>query len=177
MTRVLDALRWDGITPVVSMFVVSPSQVTADLAGMWHVDELQSLETYRLEDDRQGTNSTPVHEYDFQLATLPADLQQRLENCLRAACEIPGSVAWLAFEGSFHFDHLLTEDVAGQIYGVCASGESPVVVLDDEPASRRVLGEQLAVYRGRLALTSAPGRPAVERRRPPKPADPPSAHR
>ncbi|GAA4985222.1 hypothetical protein GCM10023334_115970 [Nonomuraea thailandensis] len=41
-------------------------------------------------------------------------------------------VAWLGFEGSFHFDHLLTADGAHQIYGVCSGGGPPELALEDE---------------------------------------------
>ena len=39
-------------------------------------------------------------------------------------------MVWLGFEGSFHFDNLLTEAVAPQVYGVCAPGGEPVVATD-----------------------------------------------
>jgi hypothetical protein len=108
-----------------------------------------------LEDDRDAlTALSLVYEYNFEFEVLPKDLKKPLEACLRTACEHPGSVAWLAFEGSFHFDHILTESVADQIYGVCATGDSPLVVLDDEPAARAALRDRMRAYRMRLGLAN-----------------------
>ncbi|MFD0364876.1 hypothetical protein ACFQZZ_25850 [Nocardia sp. GCM10030253] len=38
----------------------------------------------------------------------------------------------MAFEGAFHFDHLLTDEVADQIYGLCVNGRDPVVTWDGD---------------------------------------------
>ncbi|MEU0008003.1 hypothetical protein ABZ079_27985 [Streptomyces sp. NPDC006314] len=49
---------------------------------------------------------------------------------LRRLCADGRAVAWAGFEGSFHYDHLLTEDIASSVYGYCASGAEPVVAWD-----------------------------------------------
>ncbi|WP_320064400.1 hypothetical protein [Micromonospora sp. RTGN7] len=152
MNRVLDAIHWDGTTPVVSLFLISTNQEALDLAVAWGNDAPRRIRTYRLEDDRPDAHLQLVHEYDFEFELLPADLKQHLESCLRMACEQGNSVAWLAFEGSFHFDHILTEDVTDQIYGACATGDTPLVVLDYEPTARRALAERIRDYRLRLNL-------------------------
>jgi hypothetical protein len=92
-----------------------------------------------------------VYEYDFDFDTLPVNLTSQPEACLSTACRNLGSVVWLAFEGSFHFDHLLTDDVAYQVYGLCAHGDVPLVVVEDEPESKALLEERLVDYRDRLA--------------------------
>jgi len=152
MSRIVDAIHWDGTTPMVSLFVVSSAQGATDFAGVWGDQVPRRIKTYRLVDDRPGANSPLVYEHDFEFELLPADLKLHLESCLRVACERAGSVAWLAFEGSFHFDHLLTESVADQIYGVCASGDSPLVLLDDDPIARAAVRERMRAYRSRLGF-------------------------
>ncbi|MGW6915901.1 hypothetical protein ACWGB8_19110 [Kitasatospora sp. NPDC054939] len=57
--------------------------------------------------------------------------------------------------GSFHFDHLLTDDIAGQVYGVCAAGDPPLVVLDDDPTGRAALLGRMRAYRKLLASSGA----------------------
>ncbi len=52
-------------------------------------------------------------------------------DCLRRACGA-GVVAWLGFEGSFHFSKLLTPDIANLVYGVCASGSPVELALEAE---------------------------------------------
>ncbi|GIJ25060.1 hypothetical protein Vqi01_02220 [Micromonospora qiuiae] len=152
VSRVLDAICWDGTAPVVSLFVIPAVQEAPDFAMAWGDDVPRRTKTYCLEDDRPEPNLPPVCEYDFEFETMPVGLQQHLESCLRMACERAGSVAWFAFEGSFHFDHILTESVADQIYGICATGDSPLVVLDDEPDARAALSERMCTYRMRLGL-------------------------
>ncbi|MEO6086534.1 MAG: hypothetical protein ABIQ18_25815 [Umezawaea sp.] len=78
------------------------------------------------------------------------NLTPQLEACLSTACRHPGSVAWPTFEGSFHFDHLLTDDVADQVYGLCAHGDIPLVVVEDDPESKVLLQERSTDYRERL---------------------------
>lgn len=152
MNRVLDAICWDGTAPTVSLFVISAAQEAPDVASAWGDDVPRRTRTYCLEDDRPEPNLPPVYEYDFEFEIIPVGLQQYLESCLRMACERAGSVAWLAFEGSFHFDHILTESVADQIYGICATGDSPLVVLDDEPVARAALNGRIRAYRMRLEI-------------------------
>lgn len=152
MSRVLDAIAWDGVTPVVSLFLITAAQDAPDLASAWENDSVKLIKNYRLEDDRNTSNLPVVLEIDFELEAIPVGIKQDLESCLQLACDAPGSVAWLAFEGSFHFDHILTDTVADQIYGICATGDSPLVVLDDGPAGQAALRERMHAYRSRLRL-------------------------
>ncbi len=156
MNRILEAIRRSGPTPTVELFLVSPSRIVPDFTHVWGECTPNRTRTYRLEDDRDAlTALSLVYEYNFEFEVLPKDLKKPLEACLRTACEHPGSVAWLAFEGSFHFDHILTESVADQIYGVCATNDSPLVTLDDDAAARAALRDRMRAYRMRLGLTNS----------------------
>jgi hypothetical protein len=150
MSRVREALHWDGFSPRVSLFLVSRSDTEIDFLQAWQ-DRPRQVELYRLVDDSDPGRIRVVHEYDFDFDTLPVNLTSQLEACMSTACRNPGSVAWLAFEGSFNFDHLLTDDVADQVYGLCAHGDVPLVVVEDEPESKALLKERLVDYRDRLA--------------------------
>jgi hypothetical protein len=151
MSRVREALHWDGFNPRVSLFVVSRGEVEIDFSRSW-TDRPKRIEVYRLVDDEEPKSISVVYEYDFDFDTLPVDLAPQLESCLSVACQNPGSVAWLAFEGSFHFEHLLTDDVADQIYGLCAYGDIPLVDVEDEVESRLLLKDRLVRYRDRLGV-------------------------
>lgn len=150
MSLVREALHWDGFSPRVSLFSVSRSATEIDFSEVWE-DRPRQVELYRLVDDSDPGRVRVVYEYDFDFDTLPVNLKPQLEACMSVACQNPGSVAWLAFEGSFHFDHLLTDDVADQVYGLCAHGDVPLVVIEDEPEWRALLEERLVDYRERLA--------------------------
>jgi hypothetical protein len=150
MSRVREALHWDGFSPRVSLFLVSRSRTEIDFFQAWE-DRPRQVKLYRLMDDSDPGRIRVVYEYDFDFDTLPVNLTPQLEACMRTACQNPGSVAWLAFEGSFHFDHLLTDDVADQVYGLCAYGDVPLVFVEDELESKALLEARLVDYRDRLA--------------------------
>ncbi|MEU5724236.1 hypothetical protein ABZ783_20730 [Micromonospora sp. NPDC047738] len=91
------------------------------------------VQTYLLErDDPDSFPYAWVTEYDLVFDELPADLDAYLVHCLGVACAAGDSVVWLGFEGSFHFDNVLTDAIAPQIYGVGAPGREPVVAPDLE---------------------------------------------
>jgi hypothetical protein len=109
MSRVREALHWDGFSPRVSLFLVSRSDTEIDFSRAWE-DRPRQVALYRLVDDSDPGRIRVVYEYDFDFDTLPVNLTPQLEACMSMACQTPGSVAWLALEGSFHFDHLLADD-------------------------------------------------------------------
>lgn len=59
-------------------------------------------------------------------------------------------MAWAAFEGTFHYDQLLTERVAHQVYGYCVTGAEPVVEWDT--AALRSDEWRLGIGEARAAL-------------------------
>jgi hypothetical protein len=79
MGRVVDAIHWDGITPVISLFVVPSAAELPDLAEVWTGDTPRRTRMYRLEDDREAATIRVVYEYDFEFETLPVQLEQDLE--------------------------------------------------------------------------------------------------
>ncbi len=76
------------------------------------------VRTYYMEDEDHVLGDLVVWEVDLDYATLPVDLEERLTSALRRLVEAGALVAWLGFEGSFDFEHILTEDVSNQVYGV-----------------------------------------------------------
>ncbi|MGW5560015.1 hypothetical protein ACWER9_22675 [Micromonospora sp. NPDC003944] len=111
--------------PVVSVFVPGVPARVPEFAGDGVVP--LAVQTYSLERDDPYACVT---EYDLVFDELPPDLHRYLAHCLRVACAVGETVVWLGFEGSFHFDHLLSEAAAPQVYGVCAPGGEPVVAPD-----------------------------------------------
>ena len=85
----------------------------------------------------RALNGLETYEYDLQFRDQPEDLPQVLTQVLNATSRTGCRVAWLAFEGSFHFDELLTDKVADQIYGVYAAGaKAPTLKLGDASFTR-----------------------------------------
>jgi hypothetical protein len=131
VNHIVDALGWSGSGYTVNVFVVTDSP-TPPLprfeTGTMHPSSVRS---YYLEDEERVLGGLRTYEYDLDFKELPGELRSYLEECLRQACDGGAKLAWLGFEGSFSFDYLLADQVADQIYGVCATGSEPTVVLDD----------------------------------------------
>lgn len=68
--------------------------------------------------------------YDLTFHDTSLTLSTYTGEALGRLCADGRAVAWAGFEGSFHYDHLLTEDIASSVYGYCASGAEPVVARD-----------------------------------------------
>ncbi|PKW12395.1 hypothetical protein SAMN05428944_0345 [Streptomyces sp. 1222.5] len=68
--------------------------------------------------------------YDLDFSDVSLDLREYTGAVLRRVCADTRAVAWAAFEGTFHYDELLTSRVAHQVYGYCTTGAEPVVEWD-----------------------------------------------
>ncbi|WP_440104827.1 hypothetical protein [Streptosporangium sp. H16] len=131
MSTVADALTWDGVRCVISVFVVTVAK-TAPRVDFRDGEVVPSaVRTYDLTADEDYLPGRHVFEYDLIFDDVPEELARYLEVCLRRACE-GAVVAWLGFEGSFNYDYLLVPEVADQIYGVCAPGAPAELALEDE---------------------------------------------
>ncbi|MCX5195673.1 hypothetical protein OOK31_17470 [Streptomyces sp. NBC_00249] len=150
MSRLTEALWWNTGEAVISLFAAAPSAEPSDLAFDISGCTPDRIDTYHLEDVEEVLTGLQVVEYDLAFDVLPAELGPYLEQCLQQVCARGARVAWLGFEGSFHFDHLLTEDTAQMLYGVAASGEPTVLALDDALRTGPEWPKILAVYRSKL---------------------------
>ncbi|MFF3420601.1 hypothetical protein ACFYW9_38990 [Streptomyces sp. NPDC002698] len=68
--------------------------------------------------------------YDIDFDDVSLDLREYTRAVLRRVCADTQTVAWAAFEGAFHYDELLTDQVAHQVYGYCTTYTEPVVEWD-----------------------------------------------
>lgn len=150
VSRVSDALTWSGDRPVVSLFVVVDGKDKPIPPALESTDSTAAtVRTYHLEDEQNVLIGFSMYEYDLELDEIPPDLEAFLSELLRRACDI-GRVAWVGFEGSFDFEHLLVDEVADQIFGVCVCGSEPEVALkgsvldsDEWKATLRVVRSSL----------------------------------
>lgn len=95
--------------------------------------------------------------YDLDFDDTSLDLRAYTRAALRRVCEGTWAVAWAASEGSFHYDELLTDEVARQVYGYCVSGTEPVVEWDTATLRSEEWKHRIAGVRTALdALLSAP---------------------
>ncbi|MBV7700079.1 hypothetical protein [Streptomyces sp. TRM70350] len=129
MSSLKEAITWSG-PAVVILFTLgraesSLGQEEFDVAGT-RPDE---VEIFPISPEPGGRKAV-VREYDLTFHDVDQVAAPYLRQCLRKAAAHAEGIAWLAFEGAFHFDHLFTDDIADQIYGYCVTGEDPVVAWD-----------------------------------------------
>lgn len=151
VSSIRDAVCWSG-PAVIIIFTLGRvedclQKATFSFSGV----RPEGVEIFRMH-PQQGMKGLIVWEYDLTSNDIDQRLVPYLRQCLKKACTDADGVAWSAFEGAFHFDHLFTEDVAEQIYGYCMSDSDPVVVwhsetLESDRWKRCISDVRLAVYR------------------------------
>ncbi|MET9881068.1 hypothetical protein ABZZ36_41805 [Actinacidiphila glaucinigra] len=65
--------------------------------------------------------------YDIDFEDTSLDLREYTRAVLRPVCADTRAVAWAAFEGTFHYDELFTDQMAHQVYGYCTTDSEPVI--------------------------------------------------
>lgn len=131
MSRLLAALAWSGRDTMLSLFVAFPRDGSRRLLQPNGVSTPRTVRIYEMEnlDDRLPRLS--FVEYDLTYDDPPSDLDLVVRGWLQAAVSAGASLAWFGFEGSFDLEHLLSPEVADQVYAV-ATAEGEELALDDE---------------------------------------------
>jgi hypothetical protein len=134
VTSLKEALTWSGPAVVVLFTLGRAESALAegafDLVGT-RPDEVGHFPVSTESWDRPAV----VQAYDLTFEEGRVDdpeLPGYLRECLRKASEHAEGIAWLTFEGAFHFDYLFADDIADQVYGYGVAGSEPVVVWDRE---------------------------------------------
>lgn len=130
MVSVAEAITWDGRGATLLLFVVAAADAPTvhPVNHMWLPREVR---TYDLEDAEELLGGRVVRELDVRYDAVPEPLGDCVTAWLRAAVGAGAELAWFAFEGSFHFEHLLTPDIAGQVFGIADAGAIALALDDD----------------------------------------------
>ncbi|WP_405062219.1 hypothetical protein OG474_11410 [Kribbella sp. NBC_01505] len=118
MKRLLEGLAWPGTYWLLSLFAVGTVEAVGTPPVVTEGSKPLKVSTYWLEDPDRDLGEREVYEHDLRYDVAPADVDVVVEAWLGAAITQGAEVAWFGFEGSFHFDNLLTRDIASSIYGV-----------------------------------------------------------
>lgn len=133
MSRVVEAICWDGVYVTLGMYTVFRQE--PDSAALQFcfdaIKPIKPVKPFRLDDELQILGGRPVIHYEIRLANVPEHLEQYLGFCLRNAFESGANCSWFGFEGSFDFEHILTTDIADQIYGICGTSGDLKIALED----------------------------------------------
>lgn len=131
MSRFTDAVSWSGRGVTLSLFAVFPADGPSALPERAGGQVLaQAVRRYRLEDLDRRLGGRQCYEYDLAFDAVPPDTEALVSAWLGAALEAGAELAWFAFEGSFDFDHILTADVASQVFAVGSSAGIEVAIED-----------------------------------------------
>lgn len=151
VSKLLAALSWSGRDLMLSLFVAFPHDRSAHLSVPKGASQPGAVRTYDLEDPDGLLPNLSCVEYDLTYKDPPPDLELAVCGWLRAAMSAGASIAWFAFEGSFDFEHLLTPDVADQVYAV-ATPEGMTLALEDKQREGSDWAASLEAARRRSGL-------------------------
>ncbi|MGO1003637.1 hypothetical protein [Lysobacter sp. CA196] len=132
MTRVAEALSWSGVDIAIGMYCVYMSCNQEGGEGEKRRLLSESSAKFRLEDECGILKGREVVHYEIKLQQFPDSLAGYLNRCIEWAFADGASFVWFAFEGSFDFEHILTEDVANQIYCICGEDGNTAMALEDD---------------------------------------------
>ncbi|MCP4964922.1 MAG: hypothetical protein GY926_06765 [bacterium] len=152
MPKLEEMIAWSGSGATLSLFaVVAPAvELTPSMSAAGFIPK--EVRQYELE-PLTGRAGHLVVEHDALFDIVPSRLVEYLAGCLDQAVAGGAMVAWFGFEGSFHFDHLLTPDVADQVYGV-ADGSGVAVVSEADQLSDEGWRSRVATARNFLQRLS-----------------------
>lgn len=133
MSTIVDALTWSGSGATLSLFALFAVPPSPGVFGPESTD--RRIRIYALDDEEGSVPGRSLIEYDFQFGAIPGDLREVLASLLDTARKAGAVVAWFGFEGSFNFGHLLTCDVASQVYALVDSEGAAVATDEDLPSA------------------------------------------
>lgn len=131
MSTLNGAIAWSGRDVTLSLFVAFPDRATPLVPTPAQTPKARLIRRYDLEDLDHHLSGRSCSEYDLIYDEIPPDLESIVESWIAEALAAGADFAWFAFEGSFDFEHILTRDVASQLFGLGTS-EGIELALDDD---------------------------------------------
>lgn len=140
---------------MVSIFAITEPSTQPEIGFSTDDSIPKKVRVFHLEDEDGTLGGLRVIEYDLTFSEIPPHTTDYLKEVLRRVCSQGAYLAWLGLEGSFHYDHLLADDISYQIYGVCSNREEPTVLLDEEDLLSLSWKRTLSRYRRMIGLLSS----------------------
>ncbi|WP_247046020.1 hypothetical protein [Arthrobacter rhizosphaerae] len=116
-----------------------------------NVTEPEAVRAYFLEDIDGLIHGRQCHEYDLIFDRVPSDLDSVLVSWIKSVIAAGAELAWFAFDGSFDFNHILTEDVARQVFAV-GTNQGIELAVEDEYRRGSDWADRLSDVRDQLGL-------------------------
>lgn len=131
MSRLHDAIAWSGVDATLILFVAFPAGAVAEVSPPSTPAAPMRIRQYDLEDLDRHLSGRSVREYDLVYDQVPEELEQIVMLWIAAAMASGADFAWFGFEGTFHFEHILTTDISDQVFAVGTRNETRLALDDD----------------------------------------------
>lgn len=151
MSRFTEAVSWSGRGVTLSLFAVFSAAGPSSALEHTHGSVAPAVRVYHLDDARGRLRGRQCYEYDLALDSLPSDTESFVAGWTQTALDAGAEVAWFAFEGSFDFDHILTADVATQVFAV-GTGAGVDLAIEDSVRTASSWSAKIVEVRARVGL-------------------------
>ena len=151
MQGLTDALSWSGNAATLILFAAFPDHISPSYRQPMNATQPEAIRTYVLEDPDDLLPGRRCQEYDMVFDRIPPDLEFTVTSWIEAVITAGADFGWFAFEGSFNFNNILTEDVAQQIFAVGTS-QGIELALEDHFRRGPVWAARLRQTRAQLGL-------------------------
>lgn len=155
MSIIEDAICWDGVNAKLLMYVVSPGEEPLGIRDfqMGGTAPTRILGPFLLEDEGEVLQGKMLVLYELSLEAYPNDLKAYLVHCSAAALADGAEFVWFQFDGGFHFENVLSQEFAQEVYFLQPAGGLPSMAIDDEVRTGEgwaqvVLGARRMLVRG-----------------------------
>jgi hypothetical protein len=131
MSQLLAALAWSGRGTMLSLFVAFPHGGPSSVLRPDVTPLPSAVRFYELEHFNNSLPGLAWVEFDLVYEEPPSNLATIITAWLQAALAAGAHLAWFAFEGSFDFEHILTADIADQVFAIATSDGVELALADE----------------------------------------------
>lgn len=157
MSRLEQAISWSGTTAELLIFASYPDANVRPLAPSTLALDAVTIDAYPLDDEAGCIGGSTLRTYDLVFPRVPENLEEIVISWLDAVSNAGAEFAWFAFDGSFGFDSIFTEDVARQVFAVVVAGQIELA-LDDDYRQGPAWSARLTQHRHSLGIDVCPRR-------------------
>lgn len=153
MSIVEEAVCWDGCYAEVllyGMFSGNYKENSIDF-DMDAIRPLKKVKPYNLIDEIGVINGNRLDLFSIRLKSYPEKIDKYLNFLFNQLYEVGALASWTMFDGAFHYEYLLTSDVADQIYGFQINGHETMLALEDNIIKSTQWSSEILNFRCKLS--------------------------
>lgn len=154
MSRVADALFWDGVYVNITMFALfNGCNFTPDLKFEEScVRPIKEVHPFKLIDEEGVVGNRSLFVFDICLNSFPENLEAYLRFCFDQALSSGADFAWFELSAGFDFRQMLNPEEAASVYGFAAKGNEHEFALEDNRLTSAEWQDCIRLQRERLKI-------------------------